>query len=102
VRETYVDGERYTALPDENAVRFVSAYKHANHGAVKNDSKPEQEAVYDTVSFGRWGRVRCASIAADAVAETIAERLGHEELDASAGVTSRYDGLAVVVVRTVT
>jgi hypothetical protein len=101
-RETYVDGERYTSLPDENAVRVVSAYEHTNHEAVKNGSKPEQEAVYDTVSFERWGHVRCASIAADAVTETTAERLGRDELDASVGVTSRYGGLAVVVARTVT
>ncbi|WP_136589592.1 hypothetical protein [Salinigranum halophilum] len=101
-REAYVDGEAYTYLPDEDAVRYVSAYEHGNHEAVENGSAPEREPVYDTVSFERWGRVRCASVASDAVAETTAERLGHDELDASVGITSRGGVPTVVVARTVT
>lgn len=101
-RETYVDGEEYTYLPEERAVQYVSAYRHTNHEAVENGSKPERKPVYDTVSFEHWGEVRCASVAATAVAETTAERLGHEELDASVGVTSRGGVPTVVVSRTVT
>ncbi|AUV83207.1 hypothetical protein C2R22_17440 [Salinigranum rubrum] len=101
-REAYVDGEEYTYLPEENAVEYVSAYRHTNHEAVENGSAPEREPVYDTVPFERWGRVRCASVAASTVAETTADRLGHAELDASVGITSRGGVPTVTVARTIT
>jgi hypothetical protein len=101
-RERYIDGAAYTYLPDENAVRYVSAHHHTNHGAVENGSEPERAPVYDTVSFERWGRVRCASTAADAVTTTTAERLGRDGLDASVGTTSRGGVPTVVVARTIT
>ncbi|WP_152039876.1 hypothetical protein [Salinigranum salinum] len=102
VRERFTDGDSYTYLEDRNVVRYVSAYRHANREAVENGSASEREPVYDTMSFERWGEVRCASTAANAVGETTAERLGHEELDASVRVGSRGGVLAVVVARTVT
>ncbi len=101
-RRAYVDGEEYTYLSEENAVQYVSAYRHTNREAIENGSKPEREPVYDTVSFERWARVRCVSVAASAVAETTAERLGRAELDASVGVTSRGGVPTVVVSRTIT
>lgn len=101
-RARYVDGEEYTYLPDENAVQYVSAFRHTNRKTVENGSGPEREPVYDTMSFERWGRVRCASVAADAVTATTTDRLDHDELDASVGVTSRGGVQTVVVARTIT
>ena len=101
-RETFVDGDEYTYLNDSNAVEYVSAYRHTNREAIENGSAPEREPVYDTIPFARWGRTRCASVAATAVAETTAERLDRAELTASVGITSRHDDLSVFVARTVT
>ncbi|WP_380677384.1 hypothetical protein [Salinigranum sp. GCM10025319] len=101
-REAFVDGDEYTYLNDSNAVRYVSAYRHTNREAIENGSAPEREPVYDTIPFARWGRTRCASAAATAVAETTADRLDRAELTASVGITSRHGDLSVLVVRTVT
>ncbi|RDI72119.1 hypothetical protein [Halopelagius longus] len=89
-------------VPENETVRIVAAYRHANHEAVVNGSEPpEREPVYEEIPWERWAEAECATVASKAVAERLADELDGNG-GASVGVTAGDDGLFVSVEYVVT
>lgn len=102
VREVEVD-EDVEYLADDDAVRYVAAWRHANHDAVENGSEaPTREPVYETTPFEDWAETRCVSAAAGAAAGHANDELDTDEV--GGGITSAVQGhdLAAVVSVTTT
>lgn len=88
-------------LPEENAVRYVAAWRHANPDEVENGSPPEREPVYETVPFEQWMAVESTSVAAQRAVDAVSERLDAAPRGVSFGVTKRYDEPRVLASREV-
>jgi len=73
VNRTVTD-ENLTYLPERDAVRYVEMWRHSNHDAVENGSRPEREPVYGTMPFEDWGAIECSSVTADGVWAVIEAR----------------------------
>lgn len=82
------DDENVEYLPEEDAVRYVSAWRTTN--PTELEEPPEREPVYDTVPFERWGKTNCVTAAARAAADHAAAELGVAEL--GSGVSFGIDG----------
>lgn len=89
-------------LSDSNSVRYVERWKHADHEAVENGSKPDREPVYGVLPFEEWGRIQCSSTAVDGVWTALKERT-EGSLDAIS-VSSNTSGerIRITVMRTTT
>lgn len=95
------DDEGVEYLPDEDAVRYVARWVHANQDGVGNGSAPEREPEYDTVAFERWTTVESAHVAARRARDAVARRLGTRLRGVSFGVTTENDEKTVVAWRRV-
>lgn len=99
--EAVEDDENVEYLPEEDAVRYVSAWRTTNLTELEEEP-PEREPVYDTVPFDRWGKTNCVTAAARAAADHAAAELGAEAIGSgvSFGIEGR-DRAAFVSISTV-
>ncbi|WP_241432358.1 hypothetical protein [Halogeometricum borinquense] len=86
VSET-IDDVEY--VPENETVKIVTGYRHTNHEAVKNGSKPEREPMYDEIPWKQWATTECASVAGTAVHDMLTDKFGDNH-GVSVGVTSQY------------
>lgn len=87
-------------VPENETVRIVAAYRHSNREAAESEP-PTREPVYEEIPWERWAATECATVAAEAVAERLADELDGNG-GASVGVTAGDDGLLVGVAYVVT
>ncbi|KAB1187365.1 MULTISPECIES: hypothetical protein [Haloferax] len=87
------DRENIAYIPENDTIRYVSAWRHTNHEAVEAGEKPEREAVYDTLPFTEWAARRCTFAAARAAADHVRTELDvADPRSISGGVSSRVEG----------
>lgn len=86
-------------LPETEAVRYVAAWRHANHDEVANGSAPPtREPVYETTSFEDWAATRCSSAAASAAADHANDALDTDAVGGGIASAVPDHALAAVLV----
>ncbi|PSQ46223.1 hypothetical protein BRD15_09710 [Halobacteriales archaeon SW_6_65_15] len=80
--ETTVERDEVEYLPEEDAVRYVAAWMHADHEAFVDGTNTEREPRYETTPFEQWAPTECARVGAERVLEVARDRLerGREEV----------------------
>lgn len=86
------DDEHVEYLEDRDEVRFVMAWRRVERS---DDEPPEQEPVFETTSWERWGAMQSRRAASKAAADHVAEALDLEWV--GSGVRRIDDGSAAVV-----
>ncbi len=91
--EVVEDDANVDYLPADDAVRYVTGWRHTNPEEVEAGEKPEREPTYDTTPFDQWSERQCISAAAAAAADHVSDELGIDGV--GGGMTSTVSGADV-------
>lgn len=95
------DDEDVEYVEEDDAVRYVAAWRHVDREAEKTDvadeqnetredGPPERDPVFETTPFERWGETQCLSAAGTAAAEHVNDELDTD--DVGGGITATVEG----------
>jgi hypothetical protein len=93
--ETAVERDEVEYLPEDDAVRYVAAWVHADHEAFVSGTNTEREPRYETTPFEQWAPTECAHAGAKRILEVARERLERGSDEVRYGVTTE-DGTKVI------
>ena len=94
---TTVEREEIEYVEENDTVRYVAAYGNPDETEGEDGSAPEREPIYETIPFGEWAEVECASVGSDRVWDAMVERLDGETEGISVSIT-REDGEPAILV----
>ncbi|MFC4449941.1 hypothetical protein [Halorussus aquaticus] len=81
--EGEVERDAVEYLPENDAVRYVSAWVHSDHEAFVAGENTEREPRYATTPFDEWAPTECAHVGARHVLEVVRTRLERGSDDVS-------------------
>lgn len=84
------DDETVEYVAEDDAVRYVAAWRQTNPEERTDGEPPDREPIYETTPFERWGETQCLSAAARVAAKHVNDELDTD--DVGGGITSAVAG----------
>lgn len=90
-------------FPENDTIRYVAAWRHANHEEVVEEGvPPEREPVYEYIAFEEWTEFHAPDVGREAVSTGLLRRLDGADRGVSVAVGVRNAERRVIVKRVTT